>query len=70
MCAHCCIAFREYMFAGKALLDYTNLFSPKIYLKNLIYSKKNDSIIYKYLKKNMSSIKFRVKEWMKHEIIS
>ena len=23
-----CIAFIEYMLAGKALLDYTNLFSP------------------------------------------
>ena len=40
MCNHCCIPFIEYMFAGKALLDYTNLFSPKIHLKNLIYSKK------------------------------
>ena len=46
ICAHYCIAFIEYMFAGKALLDYTNLFSPKIHLKNLIYSKKSDRIIY------------------------
>ena len=35
-----CIAFIEYMLAGKTLLDYTNLFSPKDY-------QKNDSIIYK-----------------------
>ena len=31
------------MLAGKALLDYTNLFSP-------YYYKKNDKIIYKYFK--------------------
>ena len=28
MCEFYCIAFIEYMFAGKTLLDYTNLFSP------------------------------------------
>ena len=38
-----CIAFIEYMLAGKTWLDYTNLFSPKDY-------KKNDKIIYKYFK--------------------
>ena len=38
-----CIGFTEYMLAGKTLLDYTNLFSPNDY-------KKNDKIIYKYLK--------------------
>ena len=38
-----CITFREYMLAGKTLLDYTNLFSPNDY-------KKNDKIIYKYFK--------------------
>ena len=26
-----CIAFIEYMIAGKTLLDYTNLFSPNSY---------------------------------------
>ena len=31
------------MLAGKTLLDYTNLFSPNDY-------KKNNKIIYKYLK--------------------
>ena len=36
-----CIAFIEFMFAGKILLDYTNLFSPNDY-------KKNDKKIYKY----------------------
>ena len=43
MCGFYCIAFIEYMLPGKALLDYTNLFSP-----NEI--KKNDKIIYKYFK--------------------
>ena len=38
-----CIAFTEYMLAGKTLLDYTNLLSPNDY-------KKNDKIMYKYLK--------------------
>ena len=43
MCGFYCIAFIEYMLAGKTLLDYTNLFSPNDY-------KKNDKIIYKYFK--------------------
>ena len=29
-----CIACIEYMFAGKTLLDYTNLFSPNYYKRN------------------------------------
>ena len=37
-----CIAFIEYMLAGKTLLDYTNLFSPNDY-------KENVKIIYKYI---------------------
>ena len=36
-----CIAFIDYMLAGKTLLDYTNLFYPNDY-------KKNDKIIYKF----------------------
>ena len=43
MCWFYCIAFVEYMLAGKTFLDYTNLFSPNDY-------KKNNKIIYKYLK--------------------
>ena len=43
MCGIYYIGFIEYMLAGKTLLDYTNLFSPNDY-------KKNDKIIYKYLK--------------------
>ena len=38
-----CIAFTEYVLAGKSLLEYTNLFSPNDY-------KKNDKTIYKYFK--------------------
>ena len=41
MCGFYCIAFIEYMLAGKTLLDYTNLFS-------LINYKKNGKIIHKY----------------------
>ena len=43
MCAFYCITLIEYMLAGKALLDYTNLFSPNDY-------RKNNKIIYKCLK--------------------
>ena len=43
MCGLYCIAFIEYMFAGKTLSYYTNLFSPNDY-------NKNDKIIYKYFK--------------------
>ena len=34
ICGFYCIAFREYMFAWKTLLDYTNLFSLNNYKKN------------------------------------
>ena len=47
ICGFYCIAFMEYMIPGKILLDYTNLFSPNNY-------KKNDKIIYKYLKDKYS----------------
>ena len=40
MCGFYCIAFIEYILAGKT---YTSLFSPKDY-------KANDKIIYKYFK--------------------
>ena len=41
MCSYFCIGFINFMFNGKSLTDYTNLFSPN----NL---KKNDDIILKY----------------------
>ena len=43
MCGFYCVAFIEYMLAGKTLLGYTNLFSPNDY-------KKNDKITYRYFK--------------------
>ena len=43
MCGFYCIAFIEYMLAGKTFLGYTNLFSQNDY-------KKNDKIICKHLK--------------------
>ena len=43
MGAFYCIAFIEYMLAGKTFLDYNNLFSQNDY-------KKNDKIICKYFK--------------------
>ena len=45
MCGFYCTASIEYMLAGEALLDYTNLFSPNGF-------KKNDKITYKYFKKD------------------
>ena len=42
------------MLAGKTLLDYITLFSPKDY-------KQNDQIKYKYFKDKMSSLEFRLK---------
>ena len=43
MCRFYYIAFIEYMLAGKALLDYTNCFSPNNY-------RNNDKLLYKYFK--------------------
>ena len=34
MCGYFCIEFINYMLKGKALLDYTNLFSPNDFKKN------------------------------------
>ena len=34
MCGYYCIEFINYMFKGKTLLDYTNLFSPNDFKKN------------------------------------
>ena len=38
MCGYFCIEFIDYMFNGKSLINYTNLFSPNDF-------KKNDNII-------------------------
>ena len=42
MCGYFCIGFINFMFNGKSLTDYTNLFSPNDF-------NKNDDIILKYL---------------------
>ena len=44
MCSYFCIRFIDYMFKGKSLTDYTNLFSPNNF-------KKNDDIILNYFSK-------------------
>ena len=41
MCSYFCIGFIDYMFKGKSLTDYTNLFPPNNF-------KKNDDIILNY----------------------
>ena len=41
MCGCICIGFIDYMFMGKSLTDYTNLFSPNDF-------KTNDDIILNY----------------------
>ena len=41
MCGYFCIGFINFMFIGKSLTDYTNLFSPNNF-------NKNDDIILKY----------------------
>ena len=46
MCGYFCIKFINYMFKGKTLLEYTNLFSPNDF-------KKNDQIIKNIFKKGM-----------------
>ena len=41
MCGYFCILFINFVFAGKSLIDYTNLFSPHDF-------KKNDKIVLSY----------------------
>ena len=41
MCGYFCIGFIDYMFMGKSLADYTNLFSASNF-------KKNDDMILNY----------------------
>ena len=43
MCGYFCIGFIDFMFAGKTLIDYTNMFSPHDF-------NKNDSITFSYFK--------------------
>ena len=46
MCRYFCIGFIDFMFAGKTLTEFTNLFSPN----NV---KKNDDIILNYFANNV-----------------
>ena len=46
MCRHFCIGFIDFMFAGKTLIEYTNLLSPNSF-------KKNDDIILNYFMSNI-----------------
>ena len=43
MCGYFCIGFTDFMFKGKALTEFTNLFSPHDF-------KKNDDIIMSFFK--------------------
>ena len=45
MCGYFCIGFIDFMFKGKSLTDYTNLFSPNDF-------KRNDDAILNYFKNN------------------
>ena len=45
MCGYFCITFIDFMFKGKSLTDYTNLFSSNDF-------KKNDHTILKYFMNN------------------
>ena len=45
MCGYFCIAFINFMFKGKSLTEYTNLFSPNDF-------KKNDDTVLKYFMSN------------------
>ena len=46
MCGYFCTGFINYMFKGKILTDFTNLFSPNNF-------KKNDDIILNYYLTNL-----------------
>ena len=43
MCGYFCIGFMNFMFEGKSLTEYTNLFSPNNFIKN-------DDILLSYFK--------------------
>ena len=46
ICGYICIGFIDFMFKGKTLTEYTNIFSPNNF-------KKNDDIILKYFMSNV-----------------
>ena len=46
MCGYFCTGFINFMFKGKGLIEYTNLFSPNDF-------KKNDDVILNYFMNNV-----------------
>ena len=46
MCEYFCIGFIDFMFKGKSLTEFTNLFSPNNF-------EKNDDIVLKYFMNNV-----------------
>ena len=46
MCGHFCIGFIDFMFKGKTLIEFANLFSPNNF-------KKNNNIILNYFMRNI-----------------
>ena len=51
MCRHICTGFIDFMWKGKSLLKYTNLFSPNYY-------EKNDKIIGKYFQWDLNMLEY------------
>ena len=49
MCGYFCIGFIDFMLAEKALIEFTNLFSPNNF-------KRNDDIVLKYFMRNVSKM--------------
>ena len=47
MYGYFCIGFIDFMLKGKSLTDFTNLFSPNIFLKKMMIYFINDFIFYK-----------------------
>ena len=58
MCGFYCIAFIEYLLAGKTLLDYTNLISPNDYKKKDKISVLDISVLIA----NTSILEYRLKK--------
>ena len=56
MCGYFCIAFIDFMLAGKTLTDYTNLLSPYDF-------NKNDSIIFSYFKDVWKKVNKVLQHW-------
>ena len=62
MFGYFCIGFIDYMFKGKSLTDYTNLFSPDNF-------KKNDDIIKLFSKQTLKMVEIKSIESVEHNFI-